>query len=67
MLHEAGKYGLIRLSLFIGKYRQEMSRVIFRIASSSFPKEKRRSGCCFDLKMTKRRLIEIDFIWFMVF
>lgn len=42
MLHEVGKYDLIRLSLFIDKYRQEMSRAMFRIAASSFPKEKRR-------------------------
>lgn len=42
MLHEAGKYDLIRLSLFIDKYRQEMPRVMLRIAANRFPKEKRR-------------------------
>ena len=42
MLHEAGKYDPIRLSLFIDKYRQEMSRVMLRIAASAFPKEKRK-------------------------
>ncbi len=45
MLHEAGKYDLFRLSLFIDKYRQEMSRAMLRIAASGFPKEKRRE--CF--------------------
>ncbi|WP_128809384.1 DNA alkylation repair protein [Bacteroides rodentium] len=43
MLHEAGKYDLIRLSLFIDKYRQEMSRVMLRIAAAGFRKEIRRS------------------------
>lgn len=42
MLHEAGKYDFIRLGLFIDKYWQEMSRVMLRIATSGFPKEKRR-------------------------
>lgn len=42
MLHEAGKYDLIRLSLFIDKYQQGMSRIMLRIAASGFPKEKRR-------------------------
>ncbi len=40
MLHEAGKYDPFRLSIFIDKYRQKMSRVMFRIATSSLPKEK---------------------------
>lgn len=42
MLHEAGKYDPIRLSLFIDKYRQEMSRAMLRIAANGFPKEKRK-------------------------
>lgn len=42
MLHEAGKYDPIRLSLFIDKYRQEMSRPMLRIAASGFPKGERR-------------------------
>lgn len=42
MLHEAGKYDLIRLSFFIDKYQQGMSRIMLRIAASGFSKEKRR-------------------------
>lgn len=42
MLHEAGKYDPVRLSLFIDTYRQEMSRAMLRIAAGGFPKEKRR-------------------------
>lgn len=42
MLHEAGKYDPVRLSIFIDKYRQEMPRIMLRIAASGFSKEKRR-------------------------
>ena len=60
MLHEAGKYDLIRLSLFIDKYRQGMSRVMLRIAANGFPKKRNvENGCCFDMKITKQHLIEI--------
>lgn len=42
MLHEAGKYDPVWLSIFIGKYRNEMPRAMLRIAASGFPKEQRR-------------------------